>query len=235
MMRAPSFLLAAVGLTASLAFAQAATDPLDVCAAQKDDAARLACFDRQIALRHGAQHPGAPAGAAAQTASPPSAVTQPPAASPASAVTQPPAASPASAVTRPPATSPPSAVTQPQAAAAPPEVVPPASASVPSQATSRSPDADYGLQGEALHKKLQEEQRQARSLPPVSATVSRLVRVSRTDYAFQLDNGQIWQQTDSRQDLIVRVNDRVTIRPGSFGDFFFITPARQHIRVKRIR
>jgi hypothetical protein len=50
-----------------------------------------------------------------------------------------------------------------------------------------------------------------------------------------LDNGQIWQQTDGRGDLSLKVNDPVTISPGSFGDFFFTTPTKTRIRVKRVR
>ena len=208
MLRAPSFLLAVVGLSAGLAFGQTAADPLDACSAEKDDAARLACFDRQMALRH--RHAGAQLGATAQPTSPHPAAQQP-------------QAQPAG---------PPPQVTQShgQTAVSPPQVtqslgrtvVPPppqgAGASPPP-----APDANYGLHAKA------------RALPPVSATVARLVRVSATEYAFQLDNGQIWQQTDSRPGLSVRVNDRVTINPGIFGDFFFTTADRQRIRVKRIR
>ena len=191
-MRAPTFFLAALGLAAGLAFGQTAADPLDACAAEKDDAARLACFDRQMALRHGGQHTRAQAGGAAQAASAPPAVVHPQD----QGIVPPPQA----------------AQSHGQTAAAPPKVAPP------------PPDPNYGLPVKS---------RQAPA--PVTATVARLVRVSRTEYAFQLDNGQIWKQTDSRPDLSVRVNDRVTINPGALGDFFFTTPRQQRIRVKRIR
>jgi hypothetical protein len=84
-----------------------------------------------------------------------------------------------------------------------------------------------------LRKKLKEDGGPAPQ--PVSATVARLVPLSHSEYAFQLDNGQLWQQTDSRTDLSVKVNDRITIIRGALGDFFFSTPQRQRIRVKRIR
>ncbi len=211
-MRAPTFLLAAWGLSAALAFGQTGADPLDACAAQKDDAARLACFDRQMALRHGGQHPGSQAGEAAQPASSPSAVNPPQATTAPVNPAQARAAAPRP-VMQPPATQPP--VTQPQGQTS---MAPP-----PTPVTPPPPDPNYGLQLK----------RQAPAA--VSATVARLVPVSPTEYAFQLDNGQVWQQTDGRAGLVVRVNDRVTIKPGTFGDFFFTTPDRQRIRVKRIR
>ena len=214
MKRAPTFLLAALGLSAGLnfgaAFGQTAADPLDACAAEKDDAARLACFDRQMALRHGGQHAGAQGAGAAPAASPHPAPIQAQAQTAVPQVTQ-------AQVTPQP---------HGQTAVAP---------SPPPQTAAPPPDANYGLQGEALHRKLKEEGKPARAVPPVSATVARLVPVSRTEYAFQLDNGQVWQQTDGRPDLRVKVNDRVTINAGLFGDFFFTTPDRQRIRVKRIR
>lgn len=222
MMRAPTFLLVALGLNAGLAcgvaFGQTATDPLDACAAEKDDAARLACFDRQMALRHGGQHTGAQAAGAAQPDSPPPAVSQSQAQTAAQA-----AQAPSPQVAQPQAT--PSQVIQ--ARVTQPQVAQPhgqgAVAPPPTQVTPPAPDANYGLQLK-------------RQTPAaVSATVARLVPVSLTEYAFQLDNGQVWQQTDSRAGLNVRVNDRVTIKPGMFGDFFFTTADRQRIRVKRIR
>jgi hypothetical protein len=68
----------------------------------------------------------------------------------------------------------------------------------------------------------------------VSATVARLVPLAHAEYAFQLDNGQIWQQIDNRGNLNLKVNDPVTISAGTFGDFFFTTPTKTRIRVKRI-
>lgn len=91
-----------------------------------------------------------------------------------------------------------------------------------------------GLQGAALRKKLKEEGKERPRPVPVSATVVRLVSLPHSEHAFELDNGQIWQQTDDRGGLTLRVNDPVTISPGSFGDFFFTTPTKARIRVKRI-
>lgn len=91
-----------------------------------------------------------------------------------------------------------------------------------------------GLQGAALRKKLKQEGKEQARPVPVRATVTRLVPLAHSEYAFQLDNGQIWQQTDDRGNLTLKVNDPVTISPGIFGDFFFTTPTRTRIRVKRI-
>jgi hypothetical protein len=202
-MRVRGLCLLFLALSAGIACAQPATDPLEVCAAEKADAARLACFDRQMARRHG--NPAA----AAQSASPPSLQAAPPPA------LQPP---------------PPTDHPQPRAALAQPQVTAP-SAPPP---TARAPDPDLGLQGAALRKKLKEEGKERARPAPVSAIVARVISLPHADYAFQLDNGQIWQQTDTRGDLTLKVNDPVTISPGSFGDFFFTTPTKVRIRVKRI-
>lgn len=184
------FLLLILALGAGIAFGQPATDPLESCAAEKDDAARLACFDRQMALRHGKPASGAQSGTAASVRAAPPPVAQPGATLPA-----PPPAAPQSA---------------------------------------RAPDPDMGLQGAALRKKLKEEGKERPQPVPVIATVTRLVPLAHAEYAFQLDNGQVWQQTDGREDLTLKVNDPVTISPGIFGDFFFTTPTKARIRVKRI-
>jgi len=209
-MRVRVFLLLLLGLSAGIASGQPANDPLESCAAEKDDAARLACFDRQMALRHGSHATGAPSGAAApvQAAPPPAVQSHPPPDHPAGQA----------AVTRP-------QVTQPQEMPAPPAAT----------QAARVPDPDIGLQGSALRKKLKEEGKERQRPAPVSATVARLVPLSHSEYAFQLDNGQVWQQTDDRAGLSLKVNDPVTINAGSFGDFFFITPSKLHIRVKRLR
>jgi len=202
-MRARACLLVLLGLSAGIASGQSATDPLERCAAEKDDAARLACFDRQMALRHGNHSAGAPPGAA-----------QPVPAAP------PPAVKSAPQPDRP----------QGHAATAQPQTAAPA-ASAASQ-SAQAPDPNMGLQGAALRKKLKEERKEQPR--PVRATVARLVPLAHSEYAFELDNGQIWQETDSRGGVTLKVNDPVTISPGIFGDFFFTTSTHVRIRVKRI-
>jgi hypothetical protein len=225
-MRAPGLLLILLGLSAGSAFAQPATDPLDTCAAEKDDAARLACFDRQMALRHGSHAAGAQPGAGAPTQAPQAQAPQ--AQAPQAQAAQAPQlqAAPPPAVQSHPSTDHPPV----QAALAQPQVTAPVSPQF-----AQVPDPNIGLQGAALRKQLKAEGKERPRPVPVSATVARLVPLAHAEYAFQLDNGQIWQQTDGRGDLILKVNDPVTISPGSFGDFFFTTPSKTRIRVKRIR
>jgi len=216
-MRVRGVLFLVLVASAGGAFAQPAADPLEVCAAEKDDAARLACFDRQMAQRH-ANH-----AAAAQSAVAPSAPSAPsPQVRPAQGL--PSQAAPPAVQSHSPADHP-----QGHAALAQPQVTAPAA-----PPSARAPDPDMGLQGAALRKKLKEEGKERPRPVPVSATVVRLVSLPHSEYAFELDNGQIWQQTDGRGGLTLKVNDPVTISPGSFGDFFFTTPTKARIRVKRI-
>jgi len=187
-MRRKITLLLVLGLGALAPFAQAAPDPLDACSAEKDDAARLACFDRQMAVRH-AEHPAA----ASQ------------------------------------ATTAPAKAAAPGAAAGHPQAPPPEAAAARSQAPAAPQPAAAQVQAPQPSKVRRE------GTLPVTATVAQLIRLSGSNLAYQLDNGQTWEQTDGRPGLMAKVNDAVTISPGGFGDFFLTTPERQRIRVKRIR
>ncbi len=71
-----AYFLLICSASAATAFAQTASDPLDACAGVKDDSARLACFDRQMALKHAAPAT-TPQAATPRAATPQAAATQP--------------------------------------------------------------------------------------------------------------------------------------------------------------
>ena len=55
-------------------------------------------------------------------------------------------------------------------------------------------------------------------------------------WVITLENGQVWQQTDSRRFSFVDPEHRVVIYPGVLGSFFMGEPERKNgIRVKRIK
>jgi hypothetical protein len=166
--------------SAATAFAQTSSDPIDACAGVKDDSARLACFDRQTALKH-----AAPAGA-------PQAVAA-----------------------------------QPQAGGAPrPSAAAPTAQPAPPQPSVTEPNAGFA----------NIDTPNTRPRPaPITATITQFVPMPGGDVAFRLDNGQLWQQTDSRSYLNAHVNDHITITKSALGAFFLTTSDRLHIRVKRIQ
>jgi hypothetical protein len=69
----------------------------------------------------------------------------------------------------------------------------------------------------------------------IAATITKLVPRSGQLYYFELDNGEVWGQTEARHDLDVRPHDGVTITHGAMGGFFLVTHDRQSIRVFRVR
>jgi hypothetical protein len=75
------------------------------------------------------------------------------------------------------------------------------------------------------------------SIRPVAfvARITAVHRVSPREFAFELDNGQVWQQSEEATGLDVRLQDSVKITPGVLGAFFMTTAQKQTFRVRRIR
>ena len=183
-----------------VAFATAAAgqqhDAFDACAREHDAAKRLACFDRQVAVRHATDHPGAAPATSAPAAAAPS--KTPTLALPTEAP------GPARSVKETPA--PPSAVNR-----------------------------DIGL--DARERRRERRERGEPEPPPPAAIVATIVRVIPREpliSAFELDNGQIWEQTESMK-LATRAQEKVTIRPGVLGSFFLKSADGTVIRVHRVR
>jgi hypothetical protein len=53
--------------------------------------------------------------------------------------------------------------------------------------------------------------------------------------SIELDNGQVWQQTESTTGFYVKSGDRVTIAPGALGSFWMTAGSRPAARVRRVR
>ncbi|HEY4215160.1 MAG TPA: hypothetical protein VGM84_27055 [Steroidobacteraceae bacterium] len=68
-----------------------------------------------------------------------------------------------------------------------------------------------------------------------SATLTKVDARSSTGYLLVLDNGQVWETTEARSDLLLNAQDRVTIRPAGAGGFLLKTPRKQIVRVVRIQ
>jgi hypothetical protein len=51
----------------------------------------------------------------------------------------------------------------------------------------------------------------------------------------QLDNGQVWQFTESGADGRVRVGDTVTIKRAALGSYLLVPPSKRSFHVRRIR
>jgi hypothetical protein len=69
---------------------------------------------------------------------------------------------------------------------------------------------------------------------PLVATVTRVLPRPDNEYAFELDNGQLWEQAESKANVNIKPHDAVTIAPGALGGFFMTAGKHQRIRVHRI-
>jgi hypothetical protein len=101
--------------------------------------------------------------------------------------------------------------------------------------TQKRAQDNVGLEGPKLHKKLKAEGIAVEPVKPIVATITRLLPRPDNEYAFELDNGQTWEQAESKTDLYVKPHDSVTIKPGVLGSFYMTTSRSQRVRVHRIR
>lgn len=182
-------LLAVWALGGRPAAAQSSEDPLEACTRITDSAARLECFDRQMAQRKSQ-------GSDAHEGSPSSSMPSP-------------AAAPSGA---PPSQSPPA----PPPAAAQPRVPPPAAPPPPLPAPSQAP---------------------APSPPRPTRFVATIVKLipRGQEFLFALDNGELWEQAESKSNFFIDAHEQVTIRPGVLGSFFLTNAHHQTVRVRRVR
>lgn len=170
----PSIYAAVTIASLSTAAMAQQSDVYHACAAEKDSAARLACFDRVDSARY--PTPSAPSAAPAVSAA---------------------------------------------RAAAPP-------ASTPA-------NPDIGL--DARQARRERAQRGAPEPPPPTAIVATVVRVIERGpliSAFELSNGQIWEQSESTK-FSADPRQTVTIRPGLLGAFFMKNAAGVSVRVHRLQ
>jgi hypothetical protein len=106
-----------------------------------------------------------------------------------------------------------------------------ASASAPS----RSADSDIGLDARQLRKERRE--RGEPDPPPPAPIVARVVRVIAREpliSAFELDNGQIWEESEATR-FSAMPRDEVTIRHGMLGSFFLKGADGTSVRVHRLK
>jgi hypothetical protein len=118
------------------------------------------------------------------------------------------------------------------AAASPSAAAPVAPGSVASHA-----DQNVGLEGAQLRKKLHEQGvvEESHKPNPVVAQVSRSVWRPDNRYTFFLDNGQVWEEVESKRGLFVDAHETVTITPGVLGSFFLKTSKELYVRVRRVQ
>ena len=242
-MKTRLLLLAALTAAPAISVAQTSSAPADpaslvVCADEKDDAARLACYDWQAARQRAAAKSAAQAANGAGKAANGAGKASSPAASPApaaAAAAVAPAPSPASAAQA--ASAPAHAAASAATAPMPPA---PAAASASASGSASGSVADpgdpnYGLQGSQLRKAQGREGMPKPPKPqPLVAAVSSVKQYTASEVRVTLNNGQVWEQAESRTGFWLQPGQTVTITPGVLGSFFLTDDQHQRVRVKRI-
>lgn len=92
-----------------------------------------------------------------------------------------------------------------------------------------------GLDGRQLIIKRKEAGIRVEPVQPIVSAVARLRPRPGNLYYFELDNGQVWESTQTEADLFLGPHATVMIRPGVLGAFFLKTPEGRSIRVHRLR
>jgi hypothetical protein len=187
-------------------------DAFDSCAQNKDSTARLACFDREVAARDAADKAsartgdGSPAAAAVSTKAPTIASAR-------ATATAPQAMTATSAAT-----------------------ISGGASSTDAAAKDSSSNRDIGL--DALELRRQRAQRgeaDPTGLAPIEAMIVRVIRRQPMISAFELDNGQVWEQSESMK-ITTRPDQKITNSHGVLGAFFLKTAdGTVVVRVHRLR
>ena len=96
-------------------------------------------------------------------------------------------------------------------------------------------DPNYGLQGSQLRKAQGREGMPKPPKPqPLVAAVSSVKQYTASEVRVTLNNGQVWEQAESRTGFWLQPGQTVTITPGVLGSFFLTDDQHQRVRVKRI-
>jgi hypothetical protein len=114
----------------------------------------------------------------------------------------------------------------------------PAPVPAPERAAERPPavDSDFGLQGEHLRRKRASEANAAPAEPAkLIAHISEVTRRPGGMFGFELDNGQVWVQTQKLHGPPAEPGQQVAITSGALGSFFLTFESGLRSRVMRVR
>jgi hypothetical protein len=110
-----------------------------------------------------------------------------------------------------------------------------AAAPVAASAASRSMDSDVGLDARQLRKQREERGEPEPPAPgPIVARVVKVIPRRPLISAFELDNGQIWEQTEA-MNFVAEPQQEVTVRQGVLGAFFLKSATGAVVRVHRVK
>ncbi len=94
---------------------------------------------------------------------------------------------------------------------------------------------DFGLQGEALRKKQAVDAPAEAPPAELTAHVKSVSERALGELRIELDNGQVWVETDKHSGAPLVAGEAITVKPGRLGSFFLTREAGPMRRVKRLQ
>ena len=120
--------------------------------------------------------------------------------------------------------------------AAPTPAVPPAPvvvATPPQNAKSR--EDEFGLSGELARKRKEAEEKKADTLTELRASVLKVRTKAYGERVFELDNGQVWEESEKKNAMSIKAGEQIRIKQGAIGSFFLLADSGATTRVRRVR
>lgn len=222
-----------VAITILAAGAAAATDSADMmraCAAEKDDAARLACYDRAAGAE--TMDAGAEAARAAETAAAESAAAAEAAAMAAEKEAAAKAAEAEMAMAAEKEAAASAAEANAVAMAAEKDVA--ATAADTDAAARAAAEDDFGMNRDLESKRPDIQKEREKELRELRAEVVEVRHRPGGEHIVTLENGQVWVEKTAVYGFRVRVGDTVTLKKGVFGGYKMVTRSRRSSQVRRV-
>lgn len=109
-------------------------------------------------------------------------------------------------------------------------VAPPAAVAAVEPAPTKDPVAEFGLSQQAVKQRNPEGW-----VESITGTVLGVTQNASDRYVVELDNGQVWAQSETNSYPTLKIGDSVSIRRGAVGSFVLTGPRSVSWRVRRLR
>jgi len=96
------------------------------------------------------------------------------------------------------------------------------------------PESMFGVNREMTHATSANEESHREAIDSITARVKALRKSAQGAQIIELDNGQVWLQTQGSE-LLLAPNDPITISRGAMSSFRISTPSQRSARVKRVQ
>lgn len=118
----------------------------------------------------------------------------------------------------------------------PAQAVPPApvvATTPPKMATTK--EDEFGVSGQLARKRKEAQQETDAPLAELQAAVVKVRSKPYGEQVFELDNGQVWEESEKKYALIIKAGQRVRITQGAMGSYFLVADSGATTRVRRVR